>query len=229
MRVGALSDIHGKILPHIDKCELLFICGDIIPTEIQDDMDESLKYLREVFLPWIDETPSDTVILVAGNHDTVFEMSEHRVLTLFSGHEKLVYLNCEEYNYISNDGNVYKIYGSPYCHVYGNWSFMIDDDNMRERMSNMTQDTDFLLTHDAPYGCSDLEYYEVSRSENHKGCKALRDIILEKKPKYNFHGHIHDSNHEFESLGDTKVRCVSILDNDYSPKYPVTYVDIDGK
>lgn len=52
-------------------------------------------------------------------------------------------------------------------------------------------------------------------------------IILEKKPKYNFHGHLHSSNHEMELLGDTKVYGVSILDEDYKRGYSVLYLNID--
>ena len=100
---------------------------------------------------------------------------------------------------------------------------MIDDDAIYERMSNMPEDIDFLLTHDAPYGISDI----CRNDRVHIGNKAIREIILEKKPKYHFHGHLHSSNHEMELLGDTKVYGVSILDESYKREYSVLYLNID--
>ena len=153
----------------------------------------------------------------------VFERSEHRAIDTLSVCDKIHYLNCELEYYVSNDGLMYKIYGSPYCKAYGNWSFMIDDDAIYERMSNMPENIDFLLTHDAPYGVSDICYND----EVHRGNKAIREVILEKKPKYNFHGHLHSSNHEMELLEDTKVYGVSILGENYKREYPVLYLNID--
>lgn len=222
MRIGALSDMHG-LLPKVAPCELLFICGDTIPMNCEPNIEGSLGWLERYFIPWIEEIPVDQVYLIAGNHDMVFERSEHRAIDTLSVCDKVHYLNCESEYYISNDGLMYKIYGSPYCKVYGNWSFMIDDDAIYERMSNMPEDIDFLLTHDAPYGISD-----ICRNDGvHIGNKAIREIILEKKPKYNFHGHLHSSNHEMELLGDTKVYGVSILDESYKREYSVLYLNID--
>ena len=48
-------------------------------------------------------------------------------------------------------------------------------------------------------------YFEINR----------KDAILEKKPRYCFHGHLHSSNHEEEVLGETKVYNTSILDERY--------------
>lgn len=225
MRVGAFSDTHG-MLPHVDECEVLFICGDIMPLDIQSNMERSLEWLDRFFIPWAINRPVDYIFLVAGNHDMVFERSEHSVLNVLNECDKLLYLNCDEFTYISRDGKVYRIYGSPYCHVYGNWSFMIDDDNIKDRMSNMPEDVDFLLTHDAPYGVSDVCYDRYTGKKRHEGNKAIRDIILEKRPKYNIHGHIHPSNHEFETLGDTKVINVSILNENYQERYPILYFDV---
>lgn len=53
----------------------------------------------------------------------------------------------------------------------------------------------------------------------HKGCPELWDAIIATKPKYNFHGHLHSTNHEKELLGETKIYNVSILDEEYKLVY----------
>lgn len=68
MRVCAISDLHG-FLPEIEPCDLLLICGDIMPLNIQSNMPASEKWLDEVFIPWIDNQPIDQAILIAGNHE----------------------------------------------------------------------------------------------------------------------------------------------------------------
>ena len=52
------------------------------------------------------------------------------------------------------------------------------------------------------------------------------DAILEKKPKYCFHGHLHSTNHEEELLGNTKVYNTSILNEDYKITYDPVILEI---
>ena len=64
---------------------------------------------------------------------------------------------------------------------------------------------DILLSHDAPFGCSDV--YEGV----HVGSEVLRDVVLQKRPDFLIHGHVHLSNHEEEKLGSTSVYNVALL------------------
>lgn len=75
MTISCISDLHGHlpIYPSsywegIEECELLLICGDILPLNIQMDMTASQKWLIEEFKPWAAELPVEQVVFIAGNH-----------------------------------------------------------------------------------------------------------------------------------------------------------------
>lgn len=70
MNVVALSDIHGTLLPieSFKPCELVCICGDISPLNIQGAHKKMRKWLVNEFKPWCEKLPCDKVIFIAGNH-----------------------------------------------------------------------------------------------------------------------------------------------------------------
>lgn len=54
--------------------------------------------------------------------------------------------------YVDNDGITWSIFGTPYCHQYGNWPFMRTDEYMEEKFKEIPDEVNFILTHDTPYG-----------------------------------------------------------------------------
>ena len=183
-------------------------------------MPNSLAWLCDDFIPWVESLPVEQVFLIAGNHDFWFERQDDEAHTLFAGHSKITYLNNELVEYVSSqDGNTYRIFGSPYCHIFGNWSFMRSEKILKQKFSEIPENIDILFTHDAPYGTSDICLEGWAADGQHKGCPELRDAILEKKPKYHFHGHLHSTNHAEEWLYQTRVFNTSILNEDYKITY----------
>ena len=43
---------------------------------------------------------------------------------MFPHSYKATILIHEEYEYLSNEGKIYKVFGTPYCKIFGNWAFM---------------------------------------------------------------------------------------------------------
>ena len=93
----------------------------------------------------------------------------------------------------------------------------------------LPKNVDILLTHDAPYGTSDLcfDWAKWNRNLIHIGNEPLRDAIIEKSPTYNIHGHLHSANHEEEVLENTKVYCVSLLNEEYNISYSPLILNIN--
>ena len=138
---------------------------------------------------------------------------------------KCVLLENEYSDYIANEGKVYRIFGTPMCHIFGNWAFMYSDEYIYETLNNkMPENCDILISHDAPYGTSDVCFEGWNR--DHLGCEPLRKIVLEKEPTYMFHGHLHTSNHELEMLDKTKVYNTSILNERYKITFKPLYLNV---
>ena len=72
MRIIALSDIHGQLPVISESAEVMFICGDIIPLKMQNNYPQSLKWLREEFIPHFNNMSVEQIYLIAGNHDFFF-------------------------------------------------------------------------------------------------------------------------------------------------------------
>ena len=227
MKVAVISDLHGHLpiypSPYwegIEECELLLICGDILPLRMQTNMIESRLWLTEEFKPWAASLPVEQVYFIAGNHDFWFERNDLTAHQIFSSHDKVRYLKNEYVDYISTqDAKVYRIFGTPYCHIFGNWAFMRDEETLAKKFNQIPGNVDILISHDAPYGTSDICFEGFSTGKGHIGCPELRDAIIASKPKYNFHGHLHSSNHGEEILGETKVYNTSILNEQYNLVY----------
>lgn len=227
MKVAAISDLHG-ILPlypsdywkDLNDCEILFICGDILPLNIQFNMVESKQWLIEEFKLWTYDLPVEKIYIIAGNHDAWFERNDMLAHSIFSKYDKATYLKNEYVDYTSTqDSKVYRIFGTPYCHIFGNWPFMRDENTLASKFAQIPENVDILMTHDAPYGTSDICLEGWAADGQHKGCPELRDAIITSKPRYNIHGHLHSTNHGEEILNDTKVYNVSIVNESYKLVY----------
>lgn len=215
MKIIAASDFHGTLLEYQWECDIFCICGDVFPLNIQWKKNKCEKWLRNVFIPWTNTLKCKYVLLIAGNHDFFFEKSLIKDISEIFRGTKITYL---ENSGIIIDG--VSFYGTPYCHEFGNWAFMRPDDRLRDMFKEIPENLDILLTHDAPYGCSDicLEYTPWNKGD-HLGCIPLREEVERAQPKYMLHGHLHSSDHEQQLLGNTKVYNVSLLDEEYEPVY----------
>ena len=226
MKVCAISDMHGIYTFEIPKCDILFICGDIVPLKMQNNINQSLRWFRNWFLPWCRTLEADQIYMVGGNHDLFLEHSERKVKSLLQGTNITILYN-EGAEYIDDAGKVWKIWGSPNCHMFGNWSFMYSDEFNKEQFEKMPKDLDFLITHDAPYGRNDVILQDVYwASKEHIGNIPLVKVINEKKPKYHFTGHLHSTDHNLVDYDGTKTACVSLLDEHYKLAYNPLVIEI---
>lgn len=227
MKVTAISDLHGNLID-IEPCDILLICGDISPLEIQKDYIQMTKWIFNEFYNWIIKLPCDKVVFTPGNHDFWFEkMIKQSTMYLW---DKLTILINGEYNVYSGETKRwYKIFGTPYCKSFGPFAYMPGNNKLPDYYDEIPEDVDILMCHDSPqigYVANIME----DKSEKYPNGKPagnpyLLDAIIDKRPRYVFSGHIHSGDHTltiFESLG---VECanVSILDESYSIHYkPLT-------
>ena len=228
MRVCAISDLHGN-LPVLEPCDIVLICGDIIPLNIQTNSKESDTWFKGIFADWINNLSCDKVFMVAGNHDFYLEhinKRENKIKEVLTDptNGKVVYLNG-----LTHGGVIYRkyqIWGTPFCKMFGNWAFMRNNDVLKERYELMPDNCDIVLSHDSPMFNS-LGRLGAQWHYQDAGNPVLADVIHIKKPKYFFSGHLHEGNHKFEEVDGINCANVSILNDAYDVVYEPLYFDIN--
>ena len=227
MKICGISDIHGDLSVKIQPCDVLCICGDIVPLEIQVNSKKSKRWLKELFIPWCSKQPCKKVLVVGGNHDFFLWHHPLQMKEMVKEEEKIEYLLNEGYEF---EG--VKFFGTPLCKEFGYWAFMYPYDEqdriLDKALEEWGKNIDVLLTHDSPYGVSDIILDKSCpwATDEHIGNKSLEAFIIKTAPKLHLHGHLHSTNHDEEILGTTKVYCVSILGEQYTVQYEPQYFDI---
>lgn len=227
MKICGISDIHGDLSVKIQPCDVLCICGDIVPLEVQVNSKKSKRWLKELFIPWCSKQPCKKVLVVGGNHDFFLWHHPLQMKEMVKEEEKIEYLLNEGYEF---EG--VKFFGTPLCKEFGYWAFMYPYDEqdriLDKALEEWGKNIDVLLTHDSPYGVSDIILDKSCpwTTDEHIGNKSLEAFIIKTAPKLHLHGHLHSTNHDEEILGVTKVYCVSILGEQYTVQYEPQYFDI---
>ena len=228
-KICAISDLHGQLQGlKINPVNILFICGDIVPLRMQANIPQSLKWFKKEFVSWCNKQPVDQIYMVAGNHDFALT-KEYNVKDILKGTNiTILYNESAEYTDEETD-RLYKIWGSPNCHIFGNWAFMYPEEYNKEMYERMPKDLDFLITHDAPYGRNDVLLQEDCLWANgkHIGNKPLLEVVEERKPKYHFTGHLHSTDHELKDYNGTMTACVSLLNENYKMVYEPLYLIVE--
>lgn len=230
LKICAISDLHGDFPEIKEPCDILLIAGDISPLDIQNNMVKMKVWLETEFSFWIKSIPCDKVFLIGGNHDKFLEkISQANLYTFEKQLEgKLKYLMNEEYNYIDKNLNSWSIFGTPYCHIFGNWSFMHSDEFMTEKFKNIPDKVDIIISHDPPFNIGNVDVVlEQTRWSNHAlehlGNEPLRKRLEEIKFKFMCSGHIHSGEHDLVQFDEGMCVNVSIKNEQYKVTYPPFY------
>ena len=232
MKICVMSDLHGELPDAKESSEITLICGDIVPLSIQRSISESKLWLKTEFAYWARNWPSDKIFFIAGNHDFVFDghMSYNDIMELsINSNNKLWYLQNNSVIYTNRKGKDYTIFGTPYCHIFRKWAFMLPDEELVIKYADIPENVDILLSHDAAninnLGLVPPNIWHPNESLN-AGNTILAKAIKLKKPKYYFCGHIHDGNHKVETIDNTLMANVSLLNDSYQISYEPLYLDI---
>lgn len=233
MRICVMSDLHGQLPDAHDTAELTLICGDIVPLRMQRNIPQSKKWVETEFLYWAKNWPSNKVLFIAGNHDFLFDghwFSTDTIKLYWESDGKVEYMDGESSkNYISDDGRTYLIYGTPYCHIFGNWAFMRDNITLAKLYKLIPSFADIVFSHDAAdinnLGLVPPNAWHPYSSEN-AGNEVLANEIKLKKPSYYFCGHIHEGNHHVTEIDGTTMANVSLLNDQYKMVYEPLYLNI---
>ena len=191
MRVVCIADTHkheGKL--KVPEGDLLIVAGDFCFDGI----------LPEVggFARWLKRLPHTHKVVIAGNHDKVFQKNPHLAEAEFPADIHYLYERTVEVEGL-------KIYGAPWTPTFQDWSFMRDrGEDIRKHWDRIPNDTDILVTHGPPLGVLDMNY-----EGKQCGCEDLLEAVLRVRPKLHVFGHIHD-HHGVERFQDDHGKIVFV-------------------
>ena len=235
MKIIASSDFHGR-LPYIEEpFDLFLIAGDVCPVECHGKAFQT-DWLQNEFIEWINrlpfKTPWSKVVMTWGNHDFYGEkcLEEDMLIIERLTNFRLKILRHTSYDFefpVSDGIDSLKIFGTPYCGLFGRWAFMKDDIMLDKLFSEIQEDIDVLISHDSPnvYGLGDITqgYWKKSGTGN----RILYSHIVRVHPKLFVCGHFHSGNHELQNVDGIYMANVSYINEDYEPYWPVLSLEYD--
>lgn len=210
MRIIALSDTHGKHGSFgIPDGDVLIHAGDCM---------NGGKDVRELksFAWWWNDLPHRHKILVAGNHDRLFETDPAYAESWIPG----------ETHYLRDSGvtiDGIKFWGSPWQPEFCDWAFNLPRrEPLKEKWDLIPSDTDVLITHGPPQGFGDTSVQWGPKL----GCDELTKAVERVNPYVHIFGHIHGGRGWYTGLGKTTFYNVALLDEKYIPAHKPVVIDI---
>jgi Icc-related predicted phosphoesterase len=203
MKIVMISDTHGE---HnritVPDGDILIHAGDI-------SMSGTVQQIEE-FANWFSKFPHRRKIIIAGNHDFLFEKKPSIAETIIRS-TNAVYLNDTGYTF---EG--LKFWGSPVQPWFYNWAFNRQRGaEIKKHWDLIPNDTDVLITHGPPFTIGD----QSCLNGDHLGCMDLFEKI-EQLPNLKLHvfGHIHGGTGIYrDSCSNAQFVNASVLNEQYQP------------
>ena len=201
MRFVMLSDLHGFHNIDVPDGDVLIFAGDIM-------RGRSTLAALSMFNKWIGTLPHKYKLVIAGNHDFVFDTHKDLCYAILSN---ATYLEHEYHGILDYENSrVIKFFASPYHpKLWGKFELYRED--LPAVWETIPDDIDILITHGPPMGIRDKTFQDT-----HAGDQALLEAVLRIKPVAHIFGHIHEG-HGHSRIGSTHFFNVSICDEEYNP------------
>ncbi len=206
MRIVCISDTHGR---HegvdIPDGDLLIHAGDLTMAGREREVAD--------FNAWLGKLRHRHKIVIAGNHDWIFEREPARARRLLTG---CVYLEDSE---TVVEG--IRVYGSPWQPEFCDWAFNLPRGRaLKAKWDLIPAGVDILVTHGPPLGRLDL----VERGER-VGCADLLAAVERIKPTLHVFGHIHEAAGMKPGFPTTFINAC-VLNARYDVAHPARVFDV---
>lgn len=216
-RIVCLSDTHGlHDALTVPDGDVLVHAGDMSMGGREAEI--------QTFARWFAALAHPHKIIIAGNHDWLFERTPARGRELLS-----------DVTYLSDDATEVaglRIWGSPWQPWFHDWAFNLPRGlPLRDKWDLIPSDTDVLVTHGPPIGYLDGAERPVwfgaddGIDVEHVGCEELRAALDRVQPRLHVFGHVHEGYGQAQ-LGETILVNASNCDADYKPVNPPVVVDL---
>ncbi len=155
---------------------------------------------------WLGELPHPHKVVIAGNHDFLFERDSALARSLLTN---AIYLQDSS---VEVEGLM--VWGSPWQPWFYDWAFNLPrGESLRRKWEQIPEGLDILITHCPPSGILD----ETAAGE-HAGCEELaaRLSAMRAPPRLHVFGHIHES-YGIRREVRTEFVNASVCDLSYQP------------
>lgn len=206
MRIVCLSDthgFHGRL--RVPEGDLLVHAGDFSMAGRPDEI--------QLFDRWLGTLPHAHKVVVAGNHDFLFERDPLQARALLGN---AIYLQ----DGLLELGGL-RIWGSPWQPWFFDWAFnLARGPELAAKWALIPDGIDVLVTHGPP-----AEILDRTASNEEVGCHDLSLALQRVRPRLHVFGHIHEGYGRVERDGTTYVNA-SNCDLRYRPVQPPIVVDL---
>lgn len=222
MKITFISDTHTKhhqVTSQLPGGDLLIHAGDFSSRGYEHEVDG--------FFDWFNSLDNYTnKIVIAGNHDLMFEDDPMLAKDIISYYPNVTYLQDDLEVIGENYQSSVKVWGSPWQPEFYNWAFNLprNGEELKEKWDMIPVGVDILMTHGPSWGHLDTV---VGQSMN-LGCELLAERLKVVKPKIHVFGHIH-SGYGYKFHEGTHYFNAAVLGEDYVFTQKPTTVDWDPK
>lgn len=222
MRLVCVADthmFHADLAGKIPDGDVFVHAGDMGRAGDEEELAEVAR--------WLGTLPHRHKIVVAGNHDFLFQTEPAKARAMFAA-AGVTYL---EDSGCRIDGVTF--WGSPWTPVFFDWAFMLQRGAaLAEKWAMIPPGVDVLVTHGPPHGIlDDASAYRDGHDHAHGhgtpgqkrsvGCEALRERVRIVRPRVHLFGHIH---HNQGVVEDEETRFVSCTTSE--SETPPVVVDV---
>lgn len=205
MKLVCISDTHGK------HTQLKIPPGDIL-IHAGDFSSRGRASEIAAFHEWFCALPHPHKIVIAGNHDFMFEQEPQQARTLFP-----------HVTYLEDSGaeiRGLKFWGSPVTPRFFDWAFnRTRGADIARHWAMIAPQTEVLIVHGPPQGILDKVWIG-----GHVGCVDLKLAIAQIRPKMVIFGHIHEGYGTCRHDGILYINASS-LNRLYQPTHPPIVVE----
>lgn len=202
MRLVCVADTHGAHAQlTVPDGDVLIHAGDLTERGTRQQVAEAARFLKAL--------PHRHKIVVAGNHDFLFQQDPEAARALMNG---VTYLQDDE---VTIDG--VRIWGSPWQPWFHEWAFNLHrGPAIDAKWQLIPAGIDVLITHGPPAGYGDL-CFDGRRA----GCEDLVRHLDRVAPRVHLFGHIHEDRGQWKR-GRTLIHNVTTSDCEL----PCTVIDL---
>jgi Icc-related predicted phosphoesterase len=214
MRIVCLSDTHSRHDGiNVPQGDVLVHAGD---STMAGRVEEIARFNH-----WLGAQPHRHKIVIAGNHDLLFESDPGLAESLITN---AVYLRDDG---LKIEG--VRFYGSPWQPWFMDWAFNLRRGaEIRSKWNLIPEGTDVLITHGPPHGILDLVPLGGRGENENAGCEELKAAVKRIKPQAHIFGHIHEG-YGLHRGPETVYVNASVCDSDYRPVNEPMVVEVDAR